>query len=244
MFDSLPRTKFELKRLSPAGKVDVQRFHAHAHHHKPEPIRNAPRWPKPRVGFGDVESADEGLAAVSHGGGTRKNSLVWEERHPLGTAFYARFVRTNPARDTKWKRMFDSLPGRKFEFKRLFPAGKVDGKMAAARGEKKSETNLDKSRDVFHRSNPPHGRRRLRWPSLLCPAASHYEPMTDRDQGGLRFVNKLTNLLVFFAVGCVALPRVVPATARPERSAAKSKDALPPIKNPPQLIAGIGGTRH
>ena len=50
---------------------EFQRFHAHAHHHKPEPIRNALRWPKPRVGFGDVESAEEGLAAVSYGGSTR-----------------------------------------------------------------------------------------------------------------------------------------------------------------------------
>ena len=44
------------------------------------------------------------------------------------------------------------------------------------------------------------------------------------------------NLLVFFAVGCVALPRVVPATARHR--------ALPTTKNPAQLVPGNYGARH
>ena len=51
-----------------------------------------------------------------------------------------------------------------------------------------------------------------------------------------RPANTCNNLLVFFAVGCVALPHVVTATARHR--------ALPTTKNPAQLIAGICGTRH
>ena len=56
--------------------------------------------------------------------------------------------------------------------------------------------------------------------------------------------NTLTNLRVLLAVGCVALPRVVHATARPERSAAKSKDALPTTKMPSHLHNRICETPH
>ena len=51
--------------------------------------------------------------------------------------------------------MLDGLPGGKFELKCLLPSGKVGGKMPApARGERQSQTNLDESREAFHRNNP------------------------------------------------------------------------------------------
>ena len=56
-------------------------------------------------------------------------------------------------------------------------------------------------------------------------------------------VNACDNLLVFFAVGGVALPRVVPALGRPQ-VAPTSYRALPTTKYPAQLIAGICGTPH
>ena len=49
-------------------------------------------------------------------------------------------------------------------------------------------------------------------------------------------VNSQHNLRVFFAVGCVALPRVVPATARHR--------ALPTTKNPPHIMLRINQTPH
>ena len=52
----------------------------------------------------------------------------------------------------------------------------------------------------------------------------------------LRSTNTLTNLLVFFAVGCVALPRVVMATARHR--------ALPTTKNPAHIRQRSCGTQH
>ena len=59
-----------------------------------------------------------------------------------------------------------------------------------------------------------------------------------------RPANSCNNLLVFFAVGCVALPRVVTATRAGLKPAPTSHRALPTTKNPAQLIAGICGTRH
>ena len=56
--------------------------------------------------------------------------------------------------------------------------------------------------------------------------------------------NTVTNLRVLLAVGCVALPRVVTATARPERSEAESKDALPTTKMPSHLHNRICETPH
>ncbi len=126
---------------------------------KPEAIRNAPRWPKSGVGFGDAEGAEEGLAAIDCGGSTRKDSLVREESHPVRTAVDTRFVGPNPAGDTKWKRMLNDFLERKTEIERLALPGKVDRKtVTAAGGERKSKANVDNSPDVFHWSNPSRGK--------------------------------------------------------------------------------------
>ena len=58
-------------------------------------------------------------------------------------------------------------------------------------------------------------------------------------------VNSHGNLLVFFAVGCVALPRVVPATEGGRLPVAPtSHRALPTTKNPAHLTMRINRTGH
>ena len=67
-----------------------------------------------------------------------------------------------------------------------------------------------------------------------------------RIAGGLVLclTNRLANLLVFFAVGCVALPRVVTATRAGLKPAPTSHRALPTTKNPAHLCKPICETQH
>ena len=54
----------------------------------------------------------------------------------------------------------------------------------------------------------------------------------------------LAGLLVFFAVGCVALPRVVHATRAVLKPAPTSHRVLPTTKNPAHLCKPICETQH
>ena len=124
----------------------------------------------------------------------------------------------------------------------------------ALRGRKLDDSAIAKCRGVGHGRRRPH-RGRQRHPRLPFASRAGVLGKDDPGSAGGRLVwclvNSQHNLRVFFAPfvlsvasrrrakskgGCVALPRVVPATARHR--------ALPTTKNPPQIMLRINQTPH
>ena len=156
-------------------------------HHKPKSIRHCSCRPKPRVGLGDTESAEEGVSGIGNGGRARQEPSIRDQGHPIRTVLNARFVRTNPAGYSQWKPMLNGLSGGETEPESLLPPRKLDRKMAAtARGERENEADADESRNVSHHHLTGAIRQMAK---RFMPARSarsstgHYESRTDLNQG-------------------------------------------------------------